>query len=761
MTSDWSRGGRDAGAELLPLAEAKLAPPRSRPGLVERPRILTSLSAAHHSTLTLVAAPAGYGKTTAVEAWCAMQPLPVAWVTLDPGDNDAVRLWMYVAKGLDRVRPGLGQPTLRRLRVAGADVWPALDELLNRVALSGVRLVMVLEDLHLVKNQEALASLDHALEHLPANVRLVVLTRADPPLRVPEMRARRSLTEMRAADLAFTTHEALEFLIGLEHLELDEVEVARLCERTEGWPAALSLAALWLRGVEDPHAAVREFGGDHRFVAEYLTDAVIRNLDADERRFVLQASVLGRFTPEVCDAVLGRSDSAKVLDQLERTNLFIARLGNGEWFRVHSLFAEFATSRLASLEPGVGAAIHSKAARWLRDRRLVGEAAPHAAAAGDHEFLADMLGEGAPDLVRRGGSRTIIHWARTLPDSSLVQSPIAALGAAHALAVLGHGTLELRRFLRLADSGAGAGTPKPDGGDLPAIVSAARCSALEDDVRGQLEEAIRGLDFAEQGTGEYVVPALGQLGRTQYLAGDTDAAWRTSLRAVENPEAERRPMGHAAGRSTMAIIAAERGRLSTARLHAERAQLIVAGIGNSRTWIGAATGSLAIGVVLAAEGNLAEAERNLALADGLLEDEVATAHHVWALLLLTRTRCRRGRLAEAETSLRSARAELHELADGGRLPSLLAEVEHELAVARRRVAGGDMLEPPSDAELAVLRLLASDLSARQIGAQLFVSLNTVRSHTRALYRKLGVNSRAEAIGRAAELDLLTDVGSPV
>jgi len=335
----------------------------------------------------------------------------------------------------------------------------------------------------------------------------------------------------------------------------------------------------------------------------------------------------------------------------------------------------------------------------------------------------------------------------------------AALGAAGALAVLGHGTLEMRRFLRLADRGSAAATDRPDA-DLEALVACARCSALDDDIPRQLDEALRAVEFAEQGTGDYVVPALAQLGRTQYLAGDSAAAWRTSLQAVEDPGAEGRPIGNAGARSTLAIIAAERGRLVAARRHAERAQAIVAGIGNSRTWIGGAAGSLAMGIVLAAEGNLAEAERTLALAEGLLEDEVATAHHVWALLLLARTRCRRGRLVEAEVSLGSARAELDELKDGGRLPPLLAEVEQELARARGRAAGGEMLEPPSDAELAVLKLLASDLSARQIGEQLFVSLNTVRSHTRALYRKLCVNTRAEAIARAAELGLLVPLESP-
>ena len=747
-------------AESAPLAEAKLAPPRSRPGLVDRPRLLTSLSAAEPSALTLVAAPAGYGKTTAVEAWCTLQRLPVVWVTLDPGDNDAVRLWTYAATGVDRVHQGIGRSTLHRLRAPAVQIEASVDELLNQIAASGSRLVLVLEDLHLVTDQEALASIHYALEHLPSTLRLIIVTRSDPPFRVPEMRARGSLAELRAADLAFTTREAWDFVVGREGLDLGENEVEELRERTEGWPAALALAALWLRGVDDLHQAVKEFGGEHHFVAEYLTDAVIDNLDAEERAFILRASVLGRFTAELCDASLGRSDSTKMLRRLERTNLFIARLGSGEWFRIHSLFAEFATFRLASQEPGAAGEIHGRAASWLQRRGLTGEAARHAAAAGDYEFLATLLGDSALRLVRQGASRTLIQWTRELPDSYLVSHPEVALGAANATAVLGRRTVEMRRLLQLADRApAGSRAGGDVDADTEAFAALARTGALDDDIGRQMAEAVRAVAFAEQGAGEYLVPALARLGRAQYLAGEIDDAWRSSLRAVEDPEAERRPMGHAGARATLSVIAAERGRITAARLHAERAQSIVAAIGNSRTWIGAG-GSVALGVVLAAEGNLAEAERNLVLAEGLFEDEVATTHHTWALLLLARTRCRRGRLVEADTSLRIARAELAELTDGGRLPTLLAEIDLELASARRRAAGGELLEPPSDAELGVLRLLASDLSARQIGDQLFVSLNTVRSHTRALYRKLGVSSRAEAVARAAELGLLGRPESP-
>jgi LuxR family maltose regulon positive regulatory protein len=377
---------------------------------------------------------------------------------------------------------------------------------------------------------------------------------------------------------------------------------------------------------------------------------------------------------------------------------------------------------------------------------------PHAAAAGDYEFLADLLSESAPRLINHGASRTLIHWAGTLPESHLMAHPEIALSTAIAWIAVGPRILEVRRLLQLVDRGTDTAVCR-DRPRVEALAALVRSCAAEDDIGRQVKQANRAVELAERGAGELVAGSLAQLGRAQYLAGKTDAAWRTSLRSVENPEIERRPLGHALARANLAITEAERGRLSAARLHAERAQAILTGIGNSRTPEGARS-TLAMGVVLAAEGNQSAAERQLALAESLLEDETATAHHTWALLLLARVRCRRGHLAEAGVSLRAARAELTKLLDGGRLPSLAQQVEKELATARRRAASGAVLEPPSDAELAVLRLLASDLSARQIGDHLFVSLNTVRSHTRALYRKLGVNSRPEAIARATELGLL-------
>ena len=739
-------------AERPPLAEAKLAVPGMRVGMVERPRIRQALDAGEGVALTLVAAPAGYGKTTAVRAWCEGRGDALAWVTLDAGDNDPVRMWTYIATAVDRVRYGLGRGALQRLSVAGSPLEPPIDELMNGIAAFGAGLVLVLDDFQTVTDRECVASLEYALAHLPASARLIVVSRADPALALASLRAGGALVDLRAGELAFTAAEAHELLVERAQVELRPAEIEILVDRTEGWPAALVLAGLWLRTVDDPTRAVHDFGGDLRFVTEYLSHEVLASLDADRRSFLQGVSVLGRFTAELCDAVLDRSDSASMLAELERSILFVRRLERGGWFRAHSLLAEYAVAQLASLEPGAAVAIHRRAASWLRSRRLASEAIEHAAAAGDHELVAQMLVEYHLQLIRSGLGGTLLRWVRTLPDESLLEHPELAVAAATASALAGHGTIEHRRFLQLADR-ARVEHPERAAPYVEAASGLVRAVMIDGGVGQAVLSGRRAVELAEAGADEILTGALAGYARALYFAGELDDAWEAALRVLEHPSAERAVPSQAFARATLALVAVERGRLESARSHAEKAKAVVGRIGTSRSWLGA-NGSVALGAVLEAEGKLAEADRELTYAEHSFSDEVATVHHAWLLILLARVRGRRGRIEEAEATLRAARAALEELTDSGRLPSLADAVERELEAVRTRTGNVEMFEPPSAAELRVLRMLATDLSTREIGEQLFVSPNTIRSHTRALYRKLGVNSRADAIARATALDLL-------
>ncbi len=392
-------------------------------------------------------------------------------------------------------------------------------------------------------------------------------------------------------------------------MALDAGEIELLRERTEGWPAALFLAALWLRGLDDPHGAVRRFGGDHRFMAEYLSNEVIASLSDAARSFLLRVAVLGRFTAQMCDDVLESDDSASMLADLEHTNLFVVRSEHGGWYEVHQLLAEFARFRLAAEQPGAEPAIHRRAAEWLDARGLTVEAVEHGAAAGDHGIVADLLVGYHLPLIRSGRASTLLRWVRTLPDDCLIAHPELAVGGATAATMIGRPS-DRRRLLHLADR---AQSERPDL-FTPYVRAAAgmvRASAVDGDVGQAVLDGRQAVEVAEAGADAVLVAALAGYARALYLAGDLDAAWAAASQAVGHPQAEQRAPGQAFARSTLALVAADRGRPAAARIHADKAKALVGGVGSSRSWLGA-NASAALGVVLAAEGHLADAERELA-----------------------------------------------------------------------------------------------------------------------------------------------------
>lgn len=742
---------RSAAATAAPFVEAKIAVPAVRRAALDRPRLRRLLDQ-DDTPLVLVAAPAGYGKTTAVRAWCATLDVGLAWVTLDVGDDDPIRLWRYVATAVDRIRPGLGRTALQRLDAPGAGAGDAVDELMNGIGAYGRPLVLVLDDLQTVTSSASMSSLYDALLHLPANARVIVLTRSDPPLGLARLRAGSELVELRATDLAFTADEARELLVSRGRVALGAHEIELLVRRTEGWPAALVLAGLWLQKVEDPAAAVRAFGGEQRFVAEYLSTEVLASLDEEHRSFLYGASVLGELTAALGNHVLGRSDSKELLDELERANYFVLRLERGGWFRVHSLFAEYAEAALLDVDPEAVPRIHRRAAGWLEAQGMPIEAAAHASAAGDHDTVARLLDEYHLPLIRSGGSRTFLRWVRQVPDPYLVRYPELAVAAAVATVLVDGDAAERRRFLSMAENArqepASRLDPYAEGWAL-----VARSLMLEKGVARAVVDTRRAVDLATGNAEEVISGALASYARALYFAGDLERASAVASRCLEHPEAERRAPSMIHARGTLALVGVELGRLTAARRQAERAKEVATRIGTTRSWLGA-NASAALGAVLLAEGAPAEAERELAAAEEFFAGDIANVHQAWLLVLLARTRILRGRIEEAGEALGAALQLLDDLPDAGFVPALASEVERELADARARAASGALLDAPSPAEMSVLQLLHTDLSVREIGVELFLSPNTIRSHMRSLYRKLGVHTRADAVARATALGLL-------
>ena len=746
----------EAQETLPPLVEAKLSAPRVLRGVIDRPGIGHVLET--EALLTLVSAPAGYGKTTAVRTWCATQEASVAWIMLDSSDDDPSRMWTYVATAVDRIRPGLGLPAMRRISVPGSPIELAIDELLSAVSGYEQPVILVLDDLHTVTDRDCLASIDHALSHMPENVRVIVATRVDPALGLSRLRAARELIELRARDLAFTSREARSLLVERGGIELNDEQVDVLVERTEGWPAALVLAGIWLRNVDDLPAAVSEFGGNQRFVADYLSSEVLTTLDDEHRGLLEGIAVLGEVTPELCDAVFDRTGSAQTLADLEHANLFVTHLEHGDWFRIHSLFAAYARAQLESSDPGAEPRIQMRAATWLHAQGRPLEAIAHASAAGEHGVVAELLAEQAASLIRGGSGRTLLHWASTLPDDVLVAHPDVAIHAAISATIVSGGTMERRRYLGYVDQ-ARADRPEVSNGYVESAERIVRALSMEGGVSGAVDDGRRAVELTEAGLDELVTGALCGCARALYFAGELAEARAVALRVLEHPDISHRVPSLIHAQATLALVAAGEQRLSLARAHAEHARNAAGHLGTSRSWLGAHV-SAAMGVVLAAEEELTEADRELATAERFFRDEVPTVHHAWLLVLIAGVRTRRGRLEKAAKALRFAQEELVELPDVGVLPALVAEVEQELSQASEHASTGAVLEAPTEAELAVLRLLATDLTTREIGEQLFLSANTVRSHRGALYRKLGVHSRADAIARATALGLLDKAESP-
>ena len=318
--------------------------------------------------------------------------------------------------------------------------------------------------------------------------------------------------------------------------------------------------------------------------------------------------------------------------------------------------------------------------------------------------------------------------------------------------------MDRRRYLGLVDK-ARAGRPGESNAYVESLARFVRATAIEGGVRRAVRDGRRALELAEASSDELVTGTLAAYARALYFDGDLDEARSAALRVLEHPEINRRTPSLLHAHATLALVAVGEGRLPLARAHAEQASEAVGQLGMSRSWLGASA-SAAMGIVLGAEGKLAEAERELATAEHFFRDDVPTMHHAWLLVQIAQVRTRRGRLDRAAEALSLVRDALVELPDAGALPGLVVEVERELALAGERASTGAVLEAPSQAELAVLRLLATDLSTREIGEHLFLSANTVRSHARVLYRKLGANSRAAAVARASAMDLLEEAESP-
>jgi LuxR family transcriptional regulator, maltose regulon positive regulatory protein len=552
-----------------PVLATKLFIPPAPPAVVSRARLLDHLNEGLSRRLTLVSAPAGFGKTTLVSEWLGglvrhVPEMRVAWLSLDEGESDAVRFLDYLVAALQTAVPGVGEDLRRTLEASPLPPGEGvLTGLLNEVAAVPGGLVLVLDDYHAVEGTAVDELLAFMLEYLPPRVHYVLLTREDPGLPVARLRARGQMTEVRAVDLRFTAAEAADFLTRVMGLDLTEADVSALEVRTEGWIAGLQMAALALQATARQEAArpggrageaagaafIEAFTGSHRFVMDYLMDEVLRRQPGALRGFLLRTSILDRLCGPLCDAVTGAEDGRQTLESLERGNLFVVPLdGERRWYRYHHLFADVLRARLLADLPDEAPSLHTRASAWYEGEGLRAEAIRHALAAGDFELAADLVELAGPMVEQTAQARIWWKWVTALPDDVVRRRPVLSGWCAYTL--LGMGELEAaearlvdaERLLQSADGGRVVVADEEWFRLLPATIGVSRAYMAQ--ALGRVSEAIqhaeRVLELIPEGEQIRRMQASGLLGMAYWSMGDLQAtdrvftAFSRSLRLAGN-----------------------------------------------------------------------------------------------------------------------------------------------------------------------------------------------------------------------------------
>ena len=413
-----------------PLLATKLHMPRPRAQLVSRSHLVERLEQSMEYALTLVSAPAGFGKTTLLAQWLAESNASVAWLSLEPQDNDPMRFLAYLIAALQTVDAHLGTTALELLHTSQPPPPETVVALLTNDLLRSLAegVVLVLDDYHTITSEPIHRSLTFLVEHLPPQLHIVLATRADPPMPLARLRARGQLIEVRASDLRFSAEEASAFLRTIMDVDLPPEQIAVLERRTEGWIAGLQLAALALRDSADVLGFLAAFTGSHRFVLDYLTEEVLTRQPALMQSFLLHTSVLERLSGSLCDAVTGQQGSQAMLEALERANLFVVALDDErQWYRYHHLFAEVLNNRLQQAEPGLVPDFHRRASAWYEEHGFVVEAVQHALAAPDLEQAAHLVEQHGIPIVFGGQYHTLLGWMDRLPEALVHARPILAL----------------------------------------------------------------------------------------------------------------------------------------------------------------------------------------------------------------------------------------------------------------------------------------------------------------------------------------------
>lgn len=407
-----------------PILRTKLRRPVIRQGLVSRPELQAQIERGRTVPLTLITAPAGFGKTTLVASCVADCDLPVAWLSVDKNDNQVGRFLRYLVAALQAANPAIGKEAAQLLAPPSDAIAEAvLIRLINDLDAAGSEMILVVDDYQLITNPAVHEAVAFLLNYCPNNLHLVINTRSDPPLPLSRLRARGQIIELRTADLRFTAAETVQFLNNVMYLNLDEKAVATLEARTEGWIAGLQMAALSMRGRQDPDHFIQEFAGTNRFIMDFMLEEVLAREPEDVQAFLLQTAILHRLTGPLCDAVTGSAGGQAMLEQLERRNLFLVPLDDDRrWYRYHHLFADLLQARLYQLGPERVSKLLSRAAEWCEQDGQIDEAVSYALAAQNDSQAARLIEKHWQQAANNGEIQTVFSWLNALPADLLKNS---------------------------------------------------------------------------------------------------------------------------------------------------------------------------------------------------------------------------------------------------------------------------------------------------------------------------------------------------